>query len=81
MPNHIHVLIETLPAHPLNEVAHSWKSYTANKINELVGRAGRLWQPEYFDRFVRNEEHLRNAINYINGNVSRFSSVEGGAGH
>jgi hypothetical protein len=26
MPNHVHVLIETLEGHPLSKIVHSWKS-------------------------------------------------------
>ena len=31
-PNHVHVLIDIHPGHPLSRVVHSWKSYTAKII-------------------------------------------------
>jgi transposase IS200 family protein len=40
MPNHVHVLIETFPGYPLFKVLHSWKSFTALKANQLLGRKG-----------------------------------------
>ncbi len=46
MPNHVHVLIELLEGYPLGEVIHSWKSYTANKANEILGRQDRFWFPD-----------------------------------
>ena len=80
MPNHVHVLVEMLPGFPLDRVAHSWKSFTANQANRRLGRSGSFWQVEYFDRYIRDATHLRNAIAYIHGNVSRFSSAPVSAG-
>jgi REP element-mobilizing transposase RayT len=68
MPNHVHVLTEVLPGHPLAEIVHSWKSFTAKEANTILGRSGAFWQPEYFDRFIRDEQHLANAIRYIHDN-------------
>jgi REP element-mobilizing transposase RayT len=58
MPNHVHVLIETMTGHTLAAVLHSWKSYTAKEANRLLGRTGDFWQPEYFDRFIRDDRHF-----------------------
>ncbi len=68
MPNHVHVLITPLEGHPLAEIVHSWKSYTANEANKLLGISGPFWQPEYYDRFIRDEQHYRAAIEYIEVN-------------
>jgi REP element-mobilizing transposase RayT len=68
MPNHVHVLFQPLPARRLGEILTSWKSFTSNKINRLLGREGRFWFPEYFDRFMRNEEHFWNEVAYIENN-------------
>lgn len=68
MPNHVHVLSEMIRGYPLADVLHSWKSFTANEANRLLGRTGAFWQREYFDRFIRNERHLRMAIEYIENN-------------
>jgi len=76
MPNHVHVLIELLPGHTLAKTLHSWKSYTAHAANRALGRAGTFWQREYWDRYVRDEEHLASAIRYIHGNRSLYSSAQ-----
>jgi len=68
MPNHVPVLIETQPMHPLPEVVHVWKSFTAKVINQAMGRQGMLWQREYFDRYIRDETHLQAVIDYIDNN-------------
>jgi len=68
MPNHVHVLIEPIPGFPLAEIVHSWKSFTANQANRILGRTGEFWQREYYDRFIRDERHLRAAIEYIENN-------------
>jgi putative DNA methylase len=52
----------------MSKVMHSLKSYTANQANKMLGRTGPLYQPEYFDRWIRDEDHLRNARNYIHQN-------------
>jgi REP element-mobilizing transposase RayT len=67
MPNHVHTLIE-IQETPLATIVRSWKSYTANEANRLLGRAGTFWQPEYFDRYMRDQEHLAKAIRYIENN-------------
>lgn len=66
MPNHVHVVVQ--PAVPLAELLHSWKSYTGKAINRLIGGAGVVWQPDYFDRFIRNQHHLHAAIHYVEYN-------------
>jgi putative transposase len=52
----------------LGQIAHSWKSYTANECNRVLQRKGEFWQPEPFDRYIRNERHYTNAVRYIEEN-------------
>ncbi len=88
MPNHVHVLIETLPgtaavpaaSQPasasltaslkasLASIIHSWKSFTAHEANKLLGRKGEFWFREYYDRFIRDENHFDVCVNYIEEN-------------
>ena len=67
MPNHVHALIQ-IENTPLDQVLHSWKSYTASRANKVLGRTGAFWQREYFDRYMRDEEHLRKSVRYIENN-------------
>ncbi len=76
MPNHVHVLIETWPGYPLYKVLHSWKSFTAQKANELLNRQGAFWAREYYDRFMRDEKHLAQTVAYIEQNPVKAGLVQ-----
>ena len=68
MPNHVHVLLTPKSGFDLSSITHSWKSFTANKCNKLLGRKGSFGRTESFDRYIRNERHFQNAIVYIEKN-------------
>ena len=68
MPNHVHVLVTPLGDHSLSGVVHSWKSYTATQANKLLGRSGPFWHADYFDRFMRDEDHFATTLEYIHLN-------------
>jgi REP element-mobilizing transposase RayT len=68
MPNHAHMLLTPCADHELSDILHSLKSYTANEANKLAGRKGQFWQPESFDRYVRDADHFANVITYIENN-------------
>jgi REP element-mobilizing transposase RayT len=65
MPNHVHALFRLLAGHALAEVLHSWKSYSAHRANQLLGRTGEFWQREYYDHLVRSEEEFYRIVAYI----------------
>jgi putative transposase len=72
MPNHVHVLIE--PKHTLSRIVQSWKSYTGRWISSqndelnLGITCKSVWMREYWDRYIRDENHYRNVIDYIHQN-------------
>jgi REP element-mobilizing transposase RayT len=68
MSNHVHVLLLPREPHDLSSIVHSWKSWSANQANKIIGRDGAFWAPDYFDRFIRDEEHLVRAMEYIERN-------------
>ena len=65
MPNHVHALFRPFPGHALAEVLHTWKSYSANRANRLLGRTGEFWQREYFDHLDRDEQEFYRIVEYI----------------
>src|SRR5579884_1638141 len=74
MPNHVHVLAEMWK--PLRVVLGNWKSYTASEGNEMTGKAGKpFWQSDYFDRYIRNDEHYRKVVRYIENNPVKAGLV------
>jgi len=76
MPDHVHVLISCEPGIVLGTIVSSWKRYTARQANKLLGRTGSFWQEDYWDRFIRNEEHFATAVNYIDMNPVKARLVE-----
>jgi menaquinone-specific isochorismate synthase len=65
MPNHVHAVCRLFHEETLDRVVHSWKSYTANRANRILGRKGTLWMREYYDRIVRNRWELERTIRYV----------------
>jgi len=74
MPNHVHTLIETSQT-PLADILNGWKSYTGKAANRRLKRTGEFWQAEYFDQFIRDEEHFRKAVHYIENNPVKAGLV------
>lgn len=77
MPNHVHVLIEVAPGEPLARIVQGWKSYTGKQIGLLMAGALKpVWQPDYWDRYIRNEAHYLSAIEYIHQNPVKAGLVK-----
>ena len=76
MPNHVHVVAEMLAGHSMSNVVKSWKSFTARQANARLGRTGAFWEPDYFDRYMRNEDHLMRTIEYVENNPVKASLVD-----
>ena len=75
MPNHAHTVIEIADGHSLSDIVRSWKSFTARRANEMLGRTGPFWHPDYFDRYMRNEGHLERTIEYVENNPVKSGLV------
>jgi REP element-mobilizing transposase RayT len=65
MPNHVHVLFQTIAEITLSEILHSWKSFSAKSANRILRRSGEFWQREYYDRLVHNQDEFDRAQRYI----------------
>jgi REP element-mobilizing transposase RayT len=68
MPNHIHSLMTRFEQYELSDILHSLKSFTSHEANKMLGRAGQFWIEDYFDRYIRNEEHFERTVKYIENN-------------
>jgi REP element-mobilizing transposase RayT len=68
MPTHVHIVMEQVVGHSLSDVVQKWKSISAHEINKVELRKGRLWQPEYFDRFMRSEQQFEWTVAYVENN-------------
>ncbi|MDA0346270.1 MAG: transposase [Verrucomicrobia bacterium] len=89
MPNHFHILFQPTGDWLLSKIVASWKKFSARAIRDWLKanqeicdpRYTRLlncksiWQPEYFDRYIRNSEHLKKTEDYIHQNPVKAGLV------
>jgi REP element-mobilizing transposase RayT len=76
MPNHIHLLLRPINDWSLSKILHSFKSFTASEANKVLGREGRFWMREYFDRYIRDAELFEKAFRYIENNPVKAGLCE-----
>jgi REP element-mobilizing transposase RayT len=71
MPNHIHGIIQltTSGEKPLSEIIQSFKTSSARRINQLRDSRGiPVWQRNYYEHIIRNDEALQKIRKYIVNN-------------
>jgi putative transposase len=68
MPDHVHAVMDLHHGRRAGDIIRSWKTFTAREINQLSGAQGSFWAPDYFDRFMRNEDHLLRTVDYVEKN-------------
>ncbi|MCB1024613.1 MAG: S-adenosylmethionine decarboxylase [Acidobacteria bacterium] len=71
MPNHVHVVFRPLNNNKLEDILHSWKSFTSHKINEILNRQGTVWQREYYDHLVRDQKDFDRVNKYVLDNPKK----------
>jgi REP element-mobilizing transposase RayT len=74
MPNHIHVLFRVQNV-PMSRLVEAWKSHTAKEANKVLRRNGQFWQQDYWDTFIRDEEHELKTRRYIENNPTKAKLV------
>ena len=65
MPNHVHAIAEPFAGFELSQIVHSWKSFTAKKINRELGRTGSVWQQETYDHIIRSKTEYLDLMDYV----------------
>lgn len=74
MSNHVHWVFRLYEKDKngelvyLQDIMHSVKRFSANRINKLDNREGVFWQKESFDTTIRNEKHMYHVIEYTLNN-------------
>jgi len=77
MPDHVHFLCTpTQEALSLSIFVGSWKEWTAKTIQKVTTDVKRVWQKEFFDHVLRNEESYQEKLAYIWNNPVRAGLVE-----
>jgi len=81
MPDHVHLIftplvnVQASEAYSLAEIMDAIKGASAHKINRQLGRTGKVWQTESFDRVLRKSEKLDEKVQYILDNPVRGGLV------
>ena len=78
MNDHVHAIVEPRYGYSLTAIVQTWKSFTAQTMQTKNGRRGEIWQDEYFDRIIRDDEELAAKLNYVATNPEkRWPGAEG----
>ncbi len=79
MPNHVHMLITLSGAQggrgnpPLRDVVGRLKSFTTKRFREITNRSDAiLWQRDYYEHVIRNEEDFLEKSRYIDENPAKW---------
>ena len=59
----------------MSEIVGAWKKHTGRLANKLLGRGGAFWAEDYFDIYMRDSEHERRTISYIENNSTKTKLV------
>lgn len=74
MPNHVHLLIK--PLQKLATVMQQIKGGSAKIINEKLGRSGKFWARDYYDKLIRDEKHFDVVYHYIKNNPTVLNEAK-----
>lgn len=74
MPDHVHVLFK-VGAVSMAEIVGAWKKHTGRLANQLLGKRGAFWAEDYFDTYMRDAEHERKTVRYIENNPTKAKLV------
>lgn len=80
MPNHVHILFQPINGWAVAKIVASWKKFTARKICHDRRNSGEepsepVWHREYWDRHIRDQSHLVQAVEYIHLNPVKAGLV------
>uniref|UniRef100_A0A832DIR7 Transposase IS200-like domain-containing protein n=1 Tax=Ignavibacterium album TaxID=591197 RepID=A0A832DIR7_9BACT len=66
MPNHVHLVFSIFNNEKsLSDIMKLIKGNSSIMINRFLNRRGNLWQPESFDRLIRDDKELYQFIKYV----------------
>ena len=79
MPNHLHGILVLLDVSsekkkPLGRLIGAFKTVSTKRVNALRGAESvPLWQRNYWERVIRNEQELQAVREYIQNNPARWA--------
>ena len=75
MPDHVHAVLQPLDGATIGEVVKFFKRVSGNAIRKL-GHTGRTWEARFYDRVIRGDVELTNAIRYTHWNPVKAGLCE-----
>jgi len=81
MSDHVHFVFTALNdanglVYTNGEIIKSIKGISARGINRILNRSGNIWQKNYFDHYIRNEEELQQKVVYVVNNPVESGLVQ-----
>jgi REP element-mobilizing transposase RayT len=74
--NHIHLVCEAADATALSRGIQGFKVGVVRRLNNKLGRSGRLWDDRYHAEILRTPRQVRHALSYVLHNHRRHSRRE-----
>ena len=76
MPDHVHFFARpATDARPKAEWVGMWKSVSSRRIAVMLAIRQPIWQPDYFDRYLRSSESYSEKWQYVEQNPVRAGLV------
>ena len=77
MPDHVHFFARHASiARPMADWIKMWKSVSSRQLAAALDIAPPIWQPEYFDRYLRSQENYGQKWNYVEQNALRAGLIK-----
>jgi putative transposase len=77
MPDHVHLFARPeIGAQRMADWVEMWKSVSSRRIAAALSIKPPIWQPEYFDRYLRSSENYAEKWHYVEQNAVRAGLVE-----
>lgn len=71
MSNHVHILLLPQNNFTIPQIVQGIKSVSSRRIKKLLGSKEPVWAVDYFDRYIRDEEHFYATALYIERNPEK----------
>jgi len=79
MPDHVHFFARRATiAQPMAKWMQMWKSVSSRQFAAALDIAPPIWQPDYFDRYLRSRENYGQKWNYVEQNALRAGLIKEG---
>ena len=79
MPDHGHFFARRATiAQPMAKWMQMWKSVSSRQFAAALDIAPPIWQPDYFDRYLRSRENYGQKWNYVEQNALRAGLIKEG---